>query len=815
MKLSEEDVQSISGAKKEPAWMLRRRLEAYAHYAASPMPRFGPGLAALEKQPITWYEQGPGRKRTWEDVDPAVRERFEKLGVPQAERRFLAGLEAQMESESVYGNLKKEWTSKGVIFTSMDDALRNHPELLRKYLGKAIASEDNKFAALTDAVWSGGSFVYVPRGVKLDAPLHAYFMISKEALGQFERTVIIAEEGSSLHYVEGCFIAGTPVETEDGFRMIEDIREDECLLSHTGAFRKVLRFQKRGYTGRLHSISFYGDATAEITATEEHPFLCVRRQKKNESNTKWKTEWINANEIRRMDYLALPILKKTIAKKSRTFEVNYRGKNVRTKVKMDEGFGTLIGYYLSEGSMTRGEYYLDFSFGAHEKEKIEEVLYLLKIVFPGDYKINLSYHEENHGISIVVNSSILTRIFAQFGKGAQNKSIPAWMMQESTKNQAALLRGLFNGDGNYYKKKNKYGLKELFRICTVSRKLAYQTRNILLRLGIVAFINLQKRAKQGKKDLYVVGVGGSFLSKFGKIVGVECEEVAPSGKRRAAFFHIDDNYAYVPVKQIRTQSVKDLPVYNFSIEKDESYTVCGVAVHNCTAPLYPKSSLHTGVVEIFAEKGAAVRYTTLQNWSHNVYNLVTQRGIAKENATIEWIDANMGSLCTMKYPCVVLAGEGATGRIVSVAAASGNQNQDSGGRMMHLAPHTSSSIISKGISSKGGTSTFRAEVKIAPGAKHSDSYVKCQGIMLDDRSKNNSIPKFLVGNGDSSISHEASAGRMSERKVFYLMSRGLSRKEAEELLVTGFFEPFVKELPFEYAVEFNRLLQLEIDEGAI
>jgi Fe-S cluster assembly protein SufB len=175
----------------------------------------------------------------------------------------------------------------------------------------------------------------------------------------------------------------------------------------------------------------------------------------------------------------------------------------------------------------------------------------------------------------------------------------------------------------------------------------------------------------------------------------------------------------------------------------------------------------------------------------------------------------MGSLSTMKYPCVVLAGEGATGRIVSVSVASGNQHQDSGGRMIHLAPRTSSSIISKGISSKGGTSTFRAEVKIAPGAKRSDSYVKCQGIMLDDMSKNNSIPKFLVGNGDSTISHEASAGRMSEKKIFYLMSRGLSRKEAEELLVTGFFEPFVKELPFEYAVEFNRLLQLEIEEGAI
>jgi len=438
MKLSEEDAGFISSSKKEPEWMRTRRLEAYAEYCGLPMPRFGPDLSGLERQDIIWYEKGTGKKRSWDDVDPEIRRKFERLGVPQAERRFLAGLEAQIESETVYVNLKKEWESKGVIFTNMDEAVEKHGTLLRKYLGTAISTRDNKFAALTDAVWSGGSFVYVPRGVKLDIPLHAYFMIAKEGIGQFERTVIIAEEGSSVHYVEGC-----------------------------------------------------------------------------------------------------------------------------------------------------------------------------------------------------------------------------------------------------------------------------------------------------------------------------------------------------------------------------------------TAPLYPKSNLHTGVVELFAAKDAHIRYTTLQNWSQNVYNLVTQRGIAQENASIEWIDANLGSLCTQKYPCVVLAGEGAKGRVTSVSVAAGKQNQDSGGKMIHLAPHTSSSITSKGISSKGGISTFRAEVKIAPDAKKSESFVKCQGIMLDDISKNNSMPKFLVGNGDSFISHEASAGKLSEKKLFYMMSRGLPRRDAEELLVAGFFESFVKELPFEYAIEFNRLLQMEMEGGAI
>ncbi len=438
MELREDDIDAISSAKKEPKWMRKRRLDAYAVYNKLRMPHFGPDLSALEKQDIIWFERSGTKKKSWDEVDPKIKEKFDRLGVPQSEQRFLAGLEAQLESETVYAHLKKEWEDKGVIFTNMEEAVSKHSALLRRWMGKSIPTGDNKFAALTDAVWSGGSFVYIPKGVKLDIPLHAYFMISREGIGQFERTVIIAEEGSSVHYVEGC-----------------------------------------------------------------------------------------------------------------------------------------------------------------------------------------------------------------------------------------------------------------------------------------------------------------------------------------------------------------------------------------TAPLYPKSNLHTGVVEIFAERGADVRYTTLQNWSRNVYNLVTQRGIAKEDASIGWVDANLGSLITQKYPCVVLAGEGAKGRVLSVSVATGQQNQDSGGRMIHLAPRTTSSILSKSISSKGGVATFRGEVKISPEAKKSDSFVKCQGIMLDDASRNNSLPKFFVGNGDSFISHEASAGKLSEKKLFYIMSRGLPRKDAEELLISGFLESFVKELPFEYAVEFNRLLQMEIKDGAI
>lgn len=438
MHLDDFLIANISSTKKEPAWMTKRRLDAYSQFVTMPMHKFGPDLSSLNFDDVEWYVTGPQKKKSWDDVDPEIKKKFDRLGVPEAEKKFLAGLEVQVESNSVYGKLKKEWEEKGIIYTSMDEAVKKHPDLLRKYMGKAIPTGDNKIAALTDAVWSGGSFLYVPKGIAIQAPLHAYFMISTDGVGQFERTVIIAEEGSSVTYVEGC-----------------------------------------------------------------------------------------------------------------------------------------------------------------------------------------------------------------------------------------------------------------------------------------------------------------------------------------------------------------------------------------SAPLYPRSNLHTGVVEIFAEKNSHVRYITLQNWSHNVYNLVTQRGIAKENAIVEWIDANMGSVITQKYPCVILAGEGARGRVISMSSATGNQNLDSGGRMIHLAPNTSSTIISKSITSKGGNSTFRADVKIKPGAKNSTSFTNCQGIMLDDISKNNSVPKFYVENGTSSVSHEASAGKLSEKKLFYLMSRGISRKDAEELLVLGFFDSFIKELPFEYAVEFNRLLSVEIEDGAI
>jgi Fe-S cluster assembly protein SufB len=437
--LNEKIVRDISARKNEPEWMLEFRLQALAQWEARPMPAWGPSLEALDPDDIYYYvKPTESQHSSWDDVPEEIKKTFDRLGVPQAEREHLAGLGAQYESEMVYHRLRDEWTKQGVVFLDCDSGLKQYPELFKKYFGSVIPSNDNKFAALNSAVWSGGSFVYIPKGVHVTAPLQTYFRINAEQMGQFERTLIIADEGSFVHYVEGC-----------------------------------------------------------------------------------------------------------------------------------------------------------------------------------------------------------------------------------------------------------------------------------------------------------------------------------------------------------------------------------------TAPYYSASALHSAVVEIVALPGARVRYSTIQNWSRNVFNLVTKRAVAHENAVVEWVDGNLGSGVTMKYPCVVLKGEGARADILSVAmAAHPNQVQDAGGKVIHLASNTSSRIISKSMSSNGGRSSYRGLVSVSPTAHNCKVNVECDALMLDEKSRSDTYPTMKILAHDCDVEHEASVGKISEETLFYLMSRGIAEQEAKTLIVNGFIEPFVKELPMEYAVEMNRLIAMEM-EGSI
>ena len=437
--LSEGVVREISQTyKHEPQWMLDRRLKALRHFVKRSMPTWGADLSGIDFEQIYYYLQAPGKaEQSWQDVPDYVKRTFDKLGIPEAEQKYLAGVGAQYDSSAVYHNIRKDLEAKGVIFTDTDSALREHPEIVKEYFGTVIPANDNKLAALNTAVWSGGSFVWVPKGVKVDIPLQAYFRINSESAGQFERTLIIAEEGSQVHYVEGC-----------------------------------------------------------------------------------------------------------------------------------------------------------------------------------------------------------------------------------------------------------------------------------------------------------------------------------------------------------------------------------------TAPVFSTATLHSAVVEIIVKKGARVRYTTIQNWSHNVYNLVTKRAVVQEDGVMEWIDANLGSKVTMKYPSVYLVGERAHGEVLSVAFAADDQHQDAGAKMVHAAPNTTSIITSKSISKGTGRTSYRGLVKIYPGMKKSKSTVRCDALMLDPIARSDTYPYMEIDEEDVTIGHEATVSKVGEEQLFYLMSRGLSEAEATAMVVNGFIEPIVKTLPMDYAIEMNRLITLQM-QGAI
>ena len=432
--LSEKRVLEISSLKGEPDWMKDFRLRSLQIFQKKKMPRWGGDLAKINFNEIVYFSRATeGSSLTWQDLPPEIRKTYEKIGIPQAEKDFLSGVSAQYDSEVVYESIQKELTKQGVIFCDTDTAVKKYPDIVRQYFGTLIPASDNKFAALNSAAWSGGSFVYVPKGVKVVLPLQAYFRINSQNFGQFERTLIIAEPNSEIHYIEGC-----------------------------------------------------------------------------------------------------------------------------------------------------------------------------------------------------------------------------------------------------------------------------------------------------------------------------------------------------------------------------------------TAPIYSAKSLHAAVVEIFVKKGARVRYTTVQNWSKNVYNLVTKRARVDQDGIMEWIDCNLGSAITMKYPSCYLMGKRARGEVLSIALAGQNQHQDAGAKMLHFAPKTSSRIISKSISKQGGRTSYRGLVQVFPGAKNASSFVSCDALILDEKSRSDTYPVLRIKEKDVQIQHEATVERLGEEKLFYLNSRGINKEDAASLLVNGFIEPVAKEIPLEYAVELNRLINLEM-----
>ncbi len=577
-----------------------------------------------------------------------------------------------------------------------------------------------------------------------------------------------------MHYVEGCLPAGQRVAMADGgWRPIEQVRVGDRVLSHHGSPRRVSAVQMRDHRGELFTFTPVSAGNA-FTVTGEHPLLAVRRESA-------EPQWVPAAEVREGDFLVFP-----------------KPRWEPSPVRMSPEFARLAGYYLAEGhaALTNGCESLVFSFHIDEHEYVEEVQDLLKELY--DVSSSVRYDEDKHEARVLAYTKAGYRAMVDHvGQGSSGKRLSADLMGQDPVILRELVDAYVRGDGN----RAVRGGADWIRCHTTSRDWAFQLQAILARSGTYATVELRRPGGPGeilgrevmRQDLWQVQwtAGGN----------------GPREVRHAG------PYFLVPVKR-REVRVSDEPVFNLDVEEPDSYLAHGFAVHNCTAPIYSSDSLHSAVVEIVVKRGARCRYTTIQNWSTNVYNLVTKRATAEAGATMEWIDGNIGSKATMKYPAVYLMGEHAKGETLSIAFAGEGQHQDAGAKMVHAAPHTSSSIVSKSVARGGGRTSYRGLVQVQEGAHHSASTVKCDALLVDQVSRSDTYPYVDVREDDVAMGHEATVSKVSDDQLFYLMSRGLDEDEAMAMIVRGFVEPIARELPMEYALELNRLIELQM-EGAV
>jgi Fe-S cluster assembly protein SufB len=626
--LSRRVIEAISYHKNEPKWMREFRLQAYEIFMSKPMPTWGPDLSQLNFDEIVYYIQPTDRKgRSWDEVPEEIKRTFERLGIPEWERKFLAGVGAQYDSFTVYHNLAKQWEEKGVIFVDTDTAVREYPDLVREYFGTVIPPTDNKFAALNSAVWSGGSFVYVPPGVHVDIPLQAYFRINAKNAGQFERTLIIAEEGSFVHYVEGCLPAGEQVCTESGWVNIESVKPGDFVLDEKGRRVKVRAVMTRPYTGEMIVIRPISPHNT-IRLTPEHPVLCVRREqvqyKRRARQPHWKVEvdtrllleaqpeYVPAGELREGDFIVFP---KPVASAE---EAPFTAEQLR-----------LLGYYLAEGSAyihrTLKVPIVTFTVGEHETEVIQDLTYLIEHLT--GKRAQVVRQPKRHAVNITAYShDLMAFCLEHASKGAATKRLSEAIMRLPAEALRPLIDAYFAGDGNICWKGNS----EMHRIITASETLARQIQMLLARLGIYA--SIEHRA--GSEDT----IQGRRIRRRPQYV------VVWTNCRRMGEVRDAGDYFLVPIKQIERVPYNGF-VFNLDVEEPHSYLVRGFATHNCTAPVYAEEALHSAVVEIIVKRGARVRYTTIQNWSKDVYNLVTKRAVAYGDSVMEWVDGNLGCVC--------------------------------------------------------------------------------------------------------------------------------------------------------------------------
>ncbi len=837
-------IEDMCVRKGEPAWMRGFRLKALGMFTHKSMPSWGGDLTGINFDDIYYYIRPTDKKVSrWEDLPKEIRDTYDRIGIPEAEKKFLSGVSAQYESEVVYKSINAALQKKGVVFLDMDSALREYPEIVKQYFGTVIPPGDNKFSALNSCVWSGGSFVYVPKGVRVDLPLQAYFRINAANMGQFERTLIIAEEGSFVHYVEGCtapvyttdslhsavveiivkkgarvryttiqnwsnnvynlvtkrarveeegvmewvdgnlgcLAEGSLVTTPQGIKPIETVEKGDKVLSwdehkECFCFRAVLA---KRFSGKqpIHTVSI-GERKLRVTAN--HPFYSYAY----DSNVPKKLGRYQLGYVR-ADGLQHAIIPRTSLAYGMPFGFatpsmitifssmnQYAPKLQMTRDRISkmhqiqqstDDLMWLFGYWVGDGDTeikqgkTKGVIrYAKLGFSTPVSDRARQ-----RLIKTMTALVDNSPTERADGYHLAWNSKELVEFFRLNGfiGNAQTKRVPRWVWSIPESQRLAFVAGYLDADGTAGG--GRFSLK------SVQRSLLEDIASLLVTLGITSRLHTEfDQLKQVK------------------IMGIEC---TAHGSYRLVFNGDERLYPWVSPSLREKAKISASHIW----EKHRNVGRSNIRL-----------SQKLEIVPIRFSEAAKQDVPTWDIEVEGTGNFVSQ-GFIVHNSKL-----------TMKYPSVYLVGRKARGDILSIAYAGAGQHQDAGGKVVHVASETTSQIISKSISRGGGRTSYRGLVQVNPGATNSKSKVVCDALLLDESSRSDTYPTMKINEQDVTIEHEATVSKIGDEQLFYLQSRGIGKVQAESMIVNGFIEPIVKELPLEYAVELNRLIQLQM-EGSV
>ena len=831
--LSEKTVREISAYKKEPKWMLELRLKAFQEFLRRPIPTWGADLSGINFDEIAYYASPAieRKARSWEDVPAEIKETFEKLGVPEAERKYLAGSIGQFKSEAVYHNLKKEWEQKGVIFTDMDTALREHEELVKKHFMRIVPFTDNKLAALHYSVWSGGSFLFVPKGVKVEQPFQNYFRMNSGREGMFEHTLIVIEDGARARYLEGCSapryeeasVHSAVIEisigenADAGYSSVQNWSKNiyNCLTGDARIYspekglvelrnvqvddsvfaldlndmklkeRKVINKWNRGVQ-KVYRLKFSNGN--ELKGTAEHPILSFDKTKK-------EMVWKKIAELSPGDIAWVP--KQIPANK--TLQFNFQVKKPRTgkykhtkhPTEPSEQLMWLLGLYVGDGSLQFSKLIQKYSAVVYSIPTSESIHGTLQTTVLEQFEVEPTVRAD--GIASTFSSVIFAKFIQAtgFSGNAHTKRIPEWVYTLSKENRLAFLGGIIDSDGHITK--DGY----IGQVICCNKALLGDIKHLAMSVGLGASSIIKRDYPSMKKKIYINKIEAkqtdSYILKLSNIQLLKPYLRKPESREK--------------IKELK-QKNKLVRANNYNIFRKTNLNLENLGI------VAVKTIDEMGLEEVFD-----IEVEELHNFIANgiiVKNCNTKRAVVGKNGRMSWIDGSLGSKVTMLYPMSILKGEGASTSNYNMTFSTEGSWKDTGAKVVHAAPYTTSKVVAKSISMNGGNATYRGLLRINPGAKYAKSHVQCDALILDDISRTDTYPHNEIYETTASFGHEASVGRISDDQVFYLMNRGLKESEAKSMIVLGFLDEVLKEIPFEYAVEFNRLVKLEFSKlGAV